>query len=272
MMKLIYKSGFSLFMLLLVTLHLNAQTKDNMPLKLRVSTYNIGHFNQGQLGGFQGGGNRAKAELQNWKNWIGKESIDFFIVNEWNKHFDKDSTFIAEDELLKPFYNNIYFGKQNRWIYNGIATNYHLKNLRQVDFSGDYYALLGDLVIGKKTVTIISVHIPWQKDWHKPSADALIAELKKYEYFICLGDMNANDEAQLNFVKEGFSMANGGHLGWFSTAAATNIIAGRKAGPNTNIDNIITSKNIKIMNVSAPFTGLNDLDHLPVIADVVITW
>ncbi|MCK3685134.1 hypothetical protein [Maribellus sp. YY47] len=42
-------------------------------------------------------------------------------------------------------------------------------------------------------------------------------------------------------------------------------------GINTHIDNIITSKNIKIMNISAPYTGLNDYDHLPIIADIIIT-
>ena len=249
-----------------------AQSRDNIPLKLRVSSYNIGHFNQGRLGGFQGEGKMVQAELQNWKNWIGKESIDILSVNEWNKYFDKDSTYLAQEHILEPYYNNIYFGKETRWIYNGIATNYTLENIRQVKWAGDYYALLGDLVIGEKTITVISAHIPWQKDWHKPSMDSLIAELKKYEYFICLGDINAFDEGQLRFLQAGFNMANGGNMGWFGTAAATNLAAGRKGGANTNIDNIITSKNIKIMNVSAPLTGLNDLDHLPIIADVVVTW
>src|SRR5690606_39453304 len=248
--KILAISSMFLFLCLVVT----TQTRDNIPLKLRVSTYNIGHFNQGRLGGFQGEGKIVQAELQNWKNWIGKESIDIFSVNEWNKYFDKDSTYLAEDELLKPYYNNIYLGKETRWIYNGIATNYPLKNIRQINWTGDYYALLGDLVIGEKTITILSTHIPWQKDWHKPSLDSLISELKKHEYFICLGDMNAFDAGQLRFVEEGFNMANGGNMGWFGTAAATNIAAGRKGGADTNIDNIITSKNIKIMNVSVPFT------------------
>src|SRR5690606_9503092 len=259
-------------MLLFVCLVVSAQTRDNIPLKLRVSTYNIGHFNQGRLGGFQGEGKIVEAELQNWKNWIGKESIDIFTVQEWNKFFDRDSTYLAKEHLLEPYYNNIHFGKENRWVYNGIATNYPLKNIRQVKWSGDYYALLGDLVIGEKTITILSTHIPWQKDWHKPSLDSLISELKKHEYFICLGDINAFDEGQQKFLQAGFNMANGGHMGWFPTAAATNLAAGRKGGANTNIDNIITSKNIKIMNVSTPLTGLNDLDHLPIIADVVVTW
>lgn len=268
-----YKKTVSLIsFILFLILSAQAQLPDNLPLRLRVASYNIGHFNQGRLGGFQGEGRMVEAEMKNWRNWIGKEGIDILGLNEWNKYFDKDSTLLAEDELLRPYYNNIHFGKETRWIFNGVATNYPLINIRQVEWDGDYYALLGDLVIGEKIVTVISTHIPWQKDWHKPSLEGLISLLKQFEYFICLGDMNASDEGQLQFVEAGFNMANGGHMGWFGTAASANIASGLKGGPNTNIDNIVTSKNIKIMSVSAPLTGVNDLDHLPIIADVVITW
>jgi len=260
--------------LLVMSVHYSSytQTKDGLPLKLRICTYNIGHFNQGSLGGFQGLKGHTQAELLHWKYWIGEQNLDIFFVNEWNTFFDKDSVYQAEEQLLKPFYKNTYFGKTNKWIYNGIATNYSLTNIRQVKWDGDYYAILGDLKIGEKVITIISTHIPWQKQWHDHSLQALIDELKKYEYFICTGDMNAPDHNQLKFVEAGFNMANGGHLGWFSTAAAAVLTSGRKGEPNTNIDNIVTSSNIKIFNVSAPQTGLNDLDHLPLLADLVITW
>lgn len=263
---------FTLFVLS-TTFLLRAQTTDNLPLKLRVGTYNIGHFNQGRLGGFQGAGKMVTAELNNWKSWIGHQSLDILALNEWNQFFDKDSVYHAKEELLYPYYAHVHFGEANRWIYNGIATNFPLQNVRQKNWDGDYYALLGDLVIGNKTITIISTHIPWQKEWHQRSLEALIKELEQYEYFICMGDMNAFDDGQQKFAKAGFNMANGGAMGWFGTAAATNSAAGRKGDlPNTSIDNIVTSSNIKIMRVSAPLTGLNDLDHLPVLADVVITW
>lgn len=252
---------------------LHAQTADNLPLKLRVGTYNVGHFNQGRLGGFQGTGKMATAELNNWRNWIGQQSLDILALNEWNQFFDKDSVYRAKEELLDPYYTHVYFGDEHRWIYNGIATNFPLQNIRQKNWDGDYYAILGDLVIGDKTITIISTHIPWQKEWHQGSFEALIKELEQYEYFICMGDMNAFDDGQQKFAKAGFNMANGGAMGWFGTARATNAAAGRKGDlPNTSIDNIVTSDNIKIMRVSAPLTGVNDLDHLPVLADVVITW
>jgi endonuclease/exonuclease/phosphatase family metal-dependent hydrolase len=115
------------------------------------------------------------------------------------------------------------------------------------------------------------MHIPWSKEGHAPALDSLMADLKKYEYFICFGDTNAKDAEILRFQDAGFNIANGGYLGWFATAASGLNQSLMKDGPDKHIDNIITSKNIKIMNVSAPHTGLNDLDHLPIIADVIIT-
>lgn len=250
----------------------NAQTEDKLPVKLRVGTYNVGHFNQGALGGFQGKGSHVTIEMMRWRKWIGQQSLDLFSVNEWNENFDKDSTINAKEALLKPYYQNLYFGDRKRWIYNGIATNFNLTNLRQQYSFGDYYMIMGDLKVGQKTITVISTHIPWQKEGHIAALEALIKELKKHEYFICMGDINALDAEQLNFQKEGFNIANGGNMGWFGTAGGQNLLAGRSGSPNSNIDNIITSKNIKIFNVSAPQTGLNDLDHLPILADLIVSW
>ncbi len=122
------------------------QTTDNLPLRLKVGTYNVGHFNQGRLGGFQWTDKptTVTAELNNWRKWIGEQSLDILGVNEWNRYFDKDSTYKAEDELLAPYYSNVYFGDENTWIYNGIATNYKLENIRQETSHGDYYAVMGD--------------------------------------------------------------------------------------------------------------------------------
>jgi endonuclease/exonuclease/phosphatase family metal-dependent hydrolase len=243
-----------------------AQTKDGLPLKLRVGTYNVGHFNQGKVGGYQGVD--VQEEMERWRTWIGQQSMDVFFPIEWNGRFDKDSTMDATEILLKPFYNYIYFGDKRKYIYNGIAINTHLKNIRQVYLTHkEYYALIGDLKIGKKTITLMSVHIPWQECCHESSVDALIQEMKKYEYLICAGDMNAFDHNQRKFFDAGFNIANGGYEGWHCTAAAK---CDKKK--NVNIDNIITSKNIKITNVSAPHTGLSAQDHWPILADITIIW
>lgn len=264
--------GILLGVMIFFCANLTFAQKDKQPFKLKVCSYNIGHFNQGSLGGFQLNKNVAQAEMQKWKQWIGQQGLDILSLNEWNTYFDKDSVYNAQEYLLDPFYSTVKWGENKRWIFNGIATNYKLTNIRQKNWDGDYYALIGDMQIGDEIITVISTHIPWQKNLHDNSLNMLIEELKKYKYFICLGDMNASDQNQLKFTAQGFNMANGGHLGWFNTCGGKALKSGYQGAMDYNIDNIITSSNIKIFNVSAPTTGLNDLDHLPIIADLVITW
>lgn len=260
-----------LSILMIYSLDLSAQNSE-MPLKLRVGTYNVGHFNQGRLGGFQGEGRIVKAELNNWRKWIGQQSLDILGVNEWNLYFDKDSSFHAARELLEPYYSNIYLGTENTWIYNGFASNFEIFNIHEEVWAGEYYAVIGEMRINGKIIHIISTHLPWQEQWHDQAVEDLIKLLSGFEYFICLGDMNAKDKNQLLFAEAGFNIANGGNMGWFSTAAQNSAASSYQGREDTNIDNIITSSNIKIMNVEVPYTGLNDLDHLPVMADVIITW
>lgn len=244
-----------------------SQTEGGHPLRLKIGTYNIGHFNEGKLGGYQL--DDVQIELQRWRNWVGEQALDILVLNEWNEAFDKNGKINAQQEILNPVYKNVYWGAANKWIYNGIATNYKLENIRQVNWAGEYYAVLGDLKIGEKVITIMSTHIPWQKEWHMQAIEDMIKEMKKYEYLICMGDMNAMDATQLKFVEEGFNMANGGYQGFFITAPM-NAKKGRKDG--LHIDNIITSKNIKILGVEVPENSLTARDHFPITADIIITW
>lgn len=241
--------------------------QEKHPLRLRVGTYNIGHFNEGKLGGYQR--DDVQVELQRWKNWVGEQALDILVLNEWNRTFDKDKKIDAQKEILDPVYNQVYLGTENAWVFNGIATNYNLTNIREVKSAGDYYAIFADLKIGDKIITIISTHVPWQKEWHDQAVEDLINEIKKYEYVICMGDINAKDENQLKFVEAGFNIANGGYQGFFVTNSSGKM-KGKKEG--LHIDNIITSKNIKIMNVKVPENSLTARDHLPILADVIITW
>jgi len=241
------------------------QTTNSLPLIARVGTFNVGHFNQGKLGGYQGDDPQVAAAA--WSQWIEQQALDIFFVNEWNFYFDKDGTMPARALLLDPFYDYVAFGQQNTWIYNGIATNFKITNYRQVQLTHpEYYATLADWAVGGVTITLMSVHVPWQEAYHESSIDALIAELQKHEYLICGGDLNAPDRNVLRIKNAGFNLANGGDEGWFCTAA-------KRCSQTTvdvHIDNIITSTNITIRYVSAPTTGLNDLDHLPVLAEVLI--
>lgn len=205
----------SIILMIVISVLANGQTPEKHPLRLTIGAYNVGHFNEGKLGGYQN--DDVEVELQRWKSWVGEQALDILVLNEWNKSFDKAKEIDARKEILDPVYNTVLFGTENAWIYNGIATNYHLTNIREVKWAGEYYAILGDLKIGDKVITIVSTHIPWQKEWHDQAVSDLINEIKKYEYVICMGDINAKDENQLKFVEAGFNVANGGYQGFFVT-------------------------------------------------------
>lgn len=85
------------------------------------------------------------------------------------------------------------------------------------------------------------------------------------EYFIAGGDMNALQEEQLLFKKAGFNIANGGDAGFICTYPKNTI-----KNKNYCIDNITTSANIKIRHPHSVVTNVNDQDHLPILAEVVI--
>lgn len=240
-------------------------TDDTNTLTLRVGTYNVGHFNQGKLGGYQG--TDVREALQRWQKWTRDQKFDIFLIQEWNRFFDKDGKISAADEILKPLYSSITFGQENTYIYNGVATNFKTSNFRQVPLTHkSYYITQVDWEWNGKTIVLMSVHVPWQKDSHASSITALIEELKKHEYFICAGDLNAPDADVLKIRDAGFRVANGGDEGWHCTSA-------KRFGtsePNQNIDNIVTSSNITIRKVEAPHPGLNDEDHFPLTAELVI--
>jgi beta-glucanase (GH16 family) len=270
------KKLLMIFVGIVGVISLQAQNAAPLPLKLRVGTYNVGHFNQGSPGGYPNAyAGQVDKQLQKWKNWVGQQSLDILFLNEWNAYFNAGAdTINAADVILKPYYNHIAFGRRSEWIYNGIATNFALSNIRQLQFTHpDYYALLADADIAGHRVVLVSAHLPWQEEHFSKSLDILIREIERYDYVICGGDMNAVDADQCRFTAAGFNMANGGNGEWFNTTSNVAIygrpVPGRPDGGH--IDNIVTTKNIKLMRVSAPATGLNDTDHFPVMCDAIIT-
>lgn len=228
---------------------------------IRIGTYNVGHFNDGKLGGYQG--EDVFSYMQKWKKWIQEQKLDILSLNEWNLYFEKSNTINASDSLLAPFYKNIYFGIRDAWIYNGICTNYEVDehSRKQIKLNKtNYYAIFEDLFIEGKRITIISTHLPWQAT-HQKAMEELVDELKKYEYFICFGDMNAIDEEQKAFTNYGFNIANGGSFGFFKTYEGKDHI---------HLDNIVTSNNIDIIEVISPNPNLSKGDHYPLEAVIRI--
>ena len=231
---------------------------------LKVASFNTGHFNMGNLGGYQG--DDVIGTLSLWRDWIRKQKCDILLVQEWNLFFDKDSVYTAQKELLEPFYRNIVWGDLNEWIYNGICTNLPIQGKQVKKLSSQYYAVVTNANIAGKQVALVSVHLNWNVNYHTLDLTQFIEFLKGFEYFIAGGDMNASQAGQLLFKAAGFNIANGGDYGFISTSPGGT----SKVSDRCCLDNIITSANIEIRHPYSSITNVNDQDHLPILAEVVI--
>ena len=231
---------------------------------LKVASFNTGHFNMGSLGGYQG--EDVIETLSLWQDWIIQQQCDILFVQEWNVYFDKDSVYTAQKELLDPYYKNVDWGDLNLWIHNGICTNIPIQDKQVKKFNGDYYAVVTHADISGKKVALISFHLNWNVNYHMLDLKQLTDFLGEFEYFIAGGDTNASQESQLSFKKAGFNIANGGDYGFICTSPGSTI----NKGTHCCIDNIITSANIMIRHPYSTITNVNDQDHLPILAEVVI--
>ncbi len=230
---------------------------------LKACAFNTGHFNQGELGGYQG--RNVLDTLSIWKDWVCKQGCDIFFLQEWNMYFDKDSAYNAQREILDPYYKNILWGDNNTYIHNGICTNLPLENKRIEHLSTDYYALVADVEIADQKVSLISVHLNWQEEHHMNDLNQFIEFLSGFDSFIAGGDMNASQAEQLLFKQAGFNIANGGDAGFICTWPM-----GAVKATNYCIDNIVTSTNIEIRHPHSVITNVNDQDHFPILAEIVI--
>ena len=247
-----------------------SSTQNAIPIKsseetiLKVASFNTGHFNMGDLGGYQG--DSVIGTLSLWRDWISKQQCEILFVQEWNVFFDKDSVYTAQKELLDPFYKHVVWGELNTWIHNGICTNFPIQGKQVKKLSGDYYAVVTSADIAGKQVALISVHLNWNVNYHMLDLTQFIEFLQGFEYFIAGGDMNASQAGQLLFKTAGFNMANGGDYGFISTSPGGT----SKVSDRCCLDNIITSANIEIRHPYSSITNVNDQDHLPILAEVVI--
>ena len=242
------------------------EDEEKEQIVLKVGSFNTGHFNMGNLGGYQG--KNVTGTLSLWQEWISQQKCDILFLQEWNVFFDKDSVYLAQKELLDPYYTNIVWGDLNEWIHNGICTNLPIQGKQVKRFNGAYYAVVTFTDFFGKQVALVSVHLNWNVNFHELDLTQFIEFLGEFDTFIAGGDINTTKEGQLRFKKAGFNIANGGDYGFICTSPGNTSRADLDS--KCCLDNIITSPNITIMHPYSSTTHVNDQDHLPILAEVVI--
>ena len=240
---------------------------------ITVGTWNVGHFVAGvNCNGYDGSDASAKVVL--WKNFVNSKKPDILCVQEWDyqDYFDKARTIKASDNILLPTYtstakNWLYQPIVSKWIMNGIYTNFPVNpNSRTTTILGDkvYYLMSETVTIDGHDLTVICGHIPYStvNDYHAKALTLVKNELRKHKTFIFMGDTNASTAEQQDFLtEEGYHLANFVNNSWLKTTA-----------DNHSYDNIITSSDITISDVTATSSGLYKGDHYPLFCHLKIEW
>ena len=248
------------------------------PVHVRVGTYNIGHYHEGQQ--HPAGTPEAAA---NFRNAIADMGVSLLGINENDDYFDADSTQTPREMVFANWkYYNV--GPLQTYSCNGFASDYELLNVGKIEFpQTTRYAWYADVIIGGKSVHIVSAHLDFNDiTKRREQIVALITHCNEYERCVIMGDFNPfnytanayNDDGQDEAVWEadykiwtdaGYKLANDGYLGKLATIVTT-AVHGWQGMP---CDNIIVTSNIEVRQI-----GMISMDymhdHRPIWADLVI--
>ena len=249
------------------------------PSKLRVMTYNIGHFSYGvSPNGI--GSSVYDEKLANYRKFFSKQKCDVLGIEENNKYIDVDNTILSSNVLWNPLYKYSVDGDNGTCI----KSKHKLKNTGSGIFTtSNRKYVYGEINIDGKDVFLMVVHLKNQDSSDSPTSE----EIRKGEYteiqsiiqnherYIVFGDFNARTTEEYSNIAVG-DKANGGYLGyrWTYTFSQTDYANYDNPVYPNNIryfDNILVSDNIVIEN-SEVLNVYGDLssDHIPLVADLLI--
>lgn len=214
---------------------------------LTVAHWNIGHFALGKSGDSTISSEDSEYMASMYRGLLDSVNADIIGICEYSPSFsvngEKTSSFVFDDYL----YNCI--GAKYSYNCSAIFSRAKLNDNKVVFFEKciqQRYYIVSKLLINDKDVLFVETHLDWNQgkegeDCRATQIQKLIDEFRNYPYVIICADFNVSDINEFQpFVAAGFSLANGGELGIFSTYPASN--------PTSPIDNIIT-KGFSILSI-----------------------
>ena len=243
------------------------------PLLLKVGSFNVGNWTDGKSSNARVDPANVKAEGIKLRRFLGNTNFDFLLCEEATHEFDKDYKIDAYEYCFK---NNLPFYWKTKSSTEGspqvrqflLTGKYELINVTYHDYeckSTRGYVTF-ECNISGRNITFIVCHLSLESSSdgiRQQEMEELANILKKCEYGVLCGDFNAFsiDEFTTHFSE--FNLSNHGYYGDFNTWP----VQGWESW-NHCIDNIITTKSIKITNVLMGEIAMSD--HKPLIAEIEI--
>lgn len=245
------------------------------PVALKTCSFNVGLWTDGKSSNARIDDANVKAESIKLRRFLGNENFDFLLCEEATHEFDKSYKINAYEYCFK---NNLSYG----WTTSDsnvsgpvrqflLTGKYELKNVTYHNYenaSTRGYVTFTSEFMGRE-ITFINCHLSSgysaDDEMRAKERAELIKVLKNCEYGILMGDFNARSIDDFNDFSE-FNIANHGYYGDFETWPAAK--ESDSNWPNGCIDNIITTKSIKIINVLMGEIAMSD--HKPLIAEIEV--
>ena len=243
------------------------------PLLLKVGSFNVGMWTDGVGSNARVDPANVKKESIKLRRFLGNTNFDFLLCEEATHEFDKDYKIDAYEYCFK---NNLPFcwkAKSSTEVSPQVRLflltgKYELINVTYHDYvceSTRGYVTF-ECNISGRNITFIVCHLSTESSSdgiRQQEMKELASILKKCEYGVLCGDFNAFsiDEFTTHFSE--FNLANHGYYGDFNTWP----VPGWESW-NHCLDNIITTKSIKITNVLMGEIAMSD--HKPLIAEIEI--
>lgn len=243
------------------------------PLLLKVGSFNVGMWTDGVGSNARVDPANVKEESIKLRRFIGNTNFDFLFCEEATHEFDKDYKIDAYEYCFK---NNLPFYWKTKSSAEGspqvrqflLTGKYELINVTYHDYECESTRgyVTFECNISGRNITFVVCHLSLESSSdgiRQKEMEELANILKKCEYGVLCGDFNAFsiDEFTTHFSE--FNLSNHGYYGDFNTWP----VPGWKSW-NHCLDNIITTKSIKITNVLMGEIAMSD--HKPLIAEVEI--
>lgn len=236
--------------------------------KIKICSFNVGMWYDGVSKGVPT--NEVTAKSLSLRRFLSNENADFLLCEEARKYFDVNNTIDAYEKNIKYNYPN-YFRTDDTTLFYGtremlIASNKYINNatIHNYKCESERQYITFNSTINNVTITFILCHLSIEGNStgiRQQEMEELAEFLEKCEYGVLCGDFNAFSITEFDTHFSAFNMANHGYFGDFNTWP----VPGWESW-NHCIDNIITTKSIKITNVLMGEITMSD--HKPLIAEL----
>lgn len=259
----------------------NSTRGENVGKEITVMSYNVAMYNNDTPDYI------SDEKVLNFRKMLSKVNADFIGVQEDRPYIDANDTLDSKDYLYYPIYpekagsGGVAIHSKQKVTGNGMVKYSNDRNLRWATYSINGKVLLfisTHPIYGTSAADIAARAIQYNELFKWIYREITLNDYSTsnpvtcpvWDYCIITGDFNSNsatDRANLTneATARGFSMANGGYLGWLKTCNLQLKTA-------TPLDNVLVSPNVIINSIETLTGWYNDLysDHIPIIAKVTL--